>query len=158
MTIRTILVDDESLAIQGLQLRLETHEDVEIVETCSNGREAIRAIKTHKPDLVFLDIQMPGFDGFSVVQGVMEVEPPLFVFVTAYSEHAVRAFDAKAIGYLVKPVEEQRLADVLEHARQRLAEKVESLLSERDAIQLKVEAMLDAMTIIDAEVAEAVGR
>ena len=68
MTIRTILVDDEPLAIQGLRLRLEKHDDVEIVETCSNGREAIRAIKTHKPDLVFLDIQMPGFDGFSVIQ------------------------------------------------------------------------------------------
>ena len=77
MTIRTILVDDEPLAIQGLQLRLEKHDDVEIVETCSNGREAIRAIKTNKPDLVFLDIQMPGFDGFSVIQGLMEVEPPL---------------------------------------------------------------------------------
>jgi two-component system LytT family response regulator len=78
MTIRTILVDDEPLAIQGLELRLQAHEDVEIIEKCSNGREAIRAIKTHKPDLVFLDIQMPGFDGFSVVQGLMEVEPPLF--------------------------------------------------------------------------------
>ncbi len=131
MTIRTILVDDESLAIQGLKLRLEAHEDVEVVETCTNGREAIRAIKTHKPDLVFLDIQMPGFDGFSVVQGVMEVEPPLFVFVTAYSEHAVRAFDTKAIGYLVKPVDEQRLADVLDHARQRLAEKRQSAEAER---------------------------
>ena len=77
MTIRTILVDDEPLAIQGLQLRLEPHDDVEIIDTCSNGREAIRSIKTHKPDLVFLDIQMPGFDGFSVIQGLMEVEPPL---------------------------------------------------------------------------------
>ena len=84
MTIRTMLVDDEPLATQGLQLRLEAHDDVEIVATAANGREAIRAIKTHKPDLVFLDIQMPGFDGFSVIQGLMEVEPPLFVFVTAY--------------------------------------------------------------------------
>ena len=66
MTIRTILVDDEPLAIQGLLLRLERFDDVEIIDTCSNGREAIRSIKTHKPDLVFLDIQMPGFDGFSV--------------------------------------------------------------------------------------------
>ncbi len=64
MTIRTILVDDESLAIQGLKLRLEPHEDVEIIETCTNGREAIRAIKTHKPDLVFLDIQMPASTAF----------------------------------------------------------------------------------------------
>jgi two-component system LytT family response regulator len=123
MTIRTILVDDESLAIQGLQLRLEAHEDIEIIDTCTNGREAIRSIKTHKPDLVFLDIQMPGFDGFSVVQGLMEVEPPLFVFVTAYQDHAIRAFDAQATDYLMKPVEEARLADTLDRVRQRLAEK-----------------------------------
>jgi two-component system, LytTR family, response regulator len=123
MSIRSILVDDEPLAIQGLQLRLEPHEDVEIVDTCSNGREAIRSIKTNKPDLVFLDIQMPGFDGFSVVQGLMEVEPPLFVFVTAYSDHAIRAFEAQAVDYLMKPVEEDRLAATLDRVRQRLAEK-----------------------------------
>jgi two-component system LytT family response regulator len=123
MTIRTILVDDEPLAIQGLQLRLEPHEDVEIIDTCSNGREAIRSIKTNKPDLVFLDVQMPGFDGFSVVQGLMEVEPPLFVFVTAYSDHAVRAFQADAADYLMKPVDEDRLAATLDRIRQRLAEK-----------------------------------
>ena len=123
MTIRTILVDDEPLAIQGLQLRLAAHEDVEIIETCLNGREAIRAIKMHKPDLAFLDIQMPGFDGFSVVQGLMEVEPPLFVFVTAYQDHAIRAFEAQAVDYLLKPVDEQRLADTLDRVRQRLAEK-----------------------------------
>jgi two-component system, LytTR family, response regulator len=123
MTIRTILVDDEPLAIQGLELRLQEHEDVEIIDKCSNGREAIRAIKTHKPDLVFLDIQMPGFDGFSVIQGLMEVEPPLFVFVTAYSDHAIRAFEAQAVDYLMKPVEEARLADTIERVRQRLTEK-----------------------------------
>ncbi|WNO54320.1 LytR/AlgR family response regulator transcription factor [Stakelama saccharophila] len=123
MTIRTILVDDEPLAIQGLELRLQAHEDVEVVEKCQNGREAIRAIKTQKPDLVFLDIQMPGFDGFSVVQGLMEVDPPLFVFVTAYSDHAIRAFEAQAVDYLLKPVEEGRLADTLERVRMRLSER-----------------------------------
>jgi two-component system LytT family response regulator len=123
MTIRTILVDDEPLATQGLQLRLLKHEDVEVIDTCSNGREAIRSIKTHKPDLVFLDIQMPGFDGFSVIQGLMEVEPPLFVFVTAYGDHALRAFQAQAVDYLMKPVEEDRLADTLDRIRQRLSEK-----------------------------------
>lgn len=123
MTIRTILVDDEPLAIQGLELRLEKHEDVEIIDTCSNGREAIRSIKTHKPDLVFLDIQMPGFDGFSVIQGLMEVEPPLFVFVTAYSDHALRGFETGAVDYLMKPVEEDRLADTMDRIRQRLIEK-----------------------------------
>jgi two-component system LytT family response regulator len=123
MTIRTILVDDEKLATQGLMLRLEKFPDVEVIDTCSNGREAIRKIKTEKPDLVFLDIQMPGFDGFSVVKGVMEIEPPLFVFVTAYQEHAVRAFEANAVNYLMKPVEEDKLADTLERVRVRLSEK-----------------------------------
>jgi two-component system, LytTR family, response regulator len=123
MTIRTILVDDEKLATQGLQLRLEKYPDVEVIDTCSNGREAIRKIKTEKPDLVFLDIQMPGFDGFSVVNGVMEIEPPLIVFVTAYQEHAVRAFEANAVNYLMKPIEDDKLADTLDRVRTRLAEK-----------------------------------
>ena len=123
MTIRTILVDDEKLAIQGLQLRLEPFDDIEIIDTCSNGREAIRKIKTEKPDLVFLDIQMPGFDGFSVVNGVMDIDPPLFVFVTAYEEHAIRAFEANAVSYLMKPVEEDKLADTLERVRERLAQR-----------------------------------
>jgi len=123
MTIRTILVDDEPLATQGLQLRLQAFDDVEIVATAANGREAIRQIKTNKPDLVFLDIQMPGFDGFSVIQGLMDVELPLFVFVTAYSEHALRAFDAQAVDYLMKPVDEDRLAATMDRVRQRLSEK-----------------------------------
>ncbi|ROT96873.1 response regulator [Altererythrobacter sp. FM1] len=123
MTIRTLIVDDEKLAIQGLQLRLEKFEDVEVIGTCANGREAIRSIKTEKPDLVFLDIQMPGFDGFSVVKGVMEIEPPLFVFVTAFEEHAIRAFEANAVNYLMKPVDEDKLADTIERVRVRMAEK-----------------------------------
>ncbi|GAA4711407.1 response regulator transcription factor [Sphingomonas lutea] len=123
MSIRTILVDDETLATQGLQLRLQAHEDVEVIATAANGREAIRQIKTNKPDLVFLDIQMPGFDGFSVIQGLMDVEPPMFVFVTAYGDHALRAFDAQAVDYLMKPVDEDRLAATMDRVRQRLAEK-----------------------------------
>jgi two-component system LytT family response regulator len=123
MTIRTIVVDDEKLAIQGLQLRLESFPDIEVIETCANGREAIRAIKTLKPDLVFLDIQMPGFDGFSVVKGIMDIDPPLIVFVTAFQEHAIRAFEANAINYLMKPVDEDRLADTIERVRQRLLER-----------------------------------
>ena len=123
MPIRTILVDDERLAIQGLELRLGAFEDIEIVERCANGREAIRAIRTLKPDLVFLDIQMPGFDGFSVVAGLADIEPPLFVFCTAYGEHALKAFEAHAVDYLMKPVDEDRLAATIERVRQRLTEK-----------------------------------
>jgi two-component system LytT family response regulator len=137
MTIRTILVDDEPLAIQGLELRLQAHDDVEIIAKCQNGREAISAIKTHKPDLVFLDIQMPGFDGFSVVQGLMDVEPPLFVFVTAYSDHALRAFEAQAVDYLMKPVEDGRLAETLDRVRQRLSERssVEEAAKFKEALE-----------------------
>jgi len=150
MTIRTIIVDDEKLAIQGLQLRLENFPDVEIIDTCANGREAIRKIKTEKPDLVFLDIQMPGFDGFSVVKGVMEIDPPLFVFVTAFQEHAIRAFEANAVNYLMKPVDADKLADTLDRVRTRLAEK----RSAEEAEKLKgvlAEVAPDAVDQVDTE-------
>ena len=156
MTIRTILVDDEKLAIQGLELRLAKYPDVEIIDTCANGREAIRKIKTGKPDLVFLDIQMPGFDGFSVVKGVMEIEPPLFVFVTAYAEHAIKAFEANAVDYLLKPVDDDRLADALDRARTRISEK----RGLEEAEKLKVvlaEVAPDAMSAMPEE-EEAAGR
>ncbi len=156
MTIRTIIVDDEKLAVQGLQLRLAPYPDVEVIDTCANGREAIRAIKTEKPDLVFLDIQMPGFDGFSVVKGVMEIDPPLFVFVTAYQEHAIRAFEANAVNYLMKPVDEDKLADTLERVRTRLSEK----RSAEEAEKLKdvlAEVAPDAMQNMPAD-EESAGR
>jgi two-component system, LytTR family, response regulator len=156
MTIRIIIVDDEKLAIQGLQLRLEKFPDVEVIETCANGREAIRKIKTEKPDLVFLDVQMPGFDGFSVVKGVMEIDPPLFVFVTAYEEHAIRAFEANAVNYLMKPVDEDKLADTLDRVRTRLAEK----RSAEEAEKLKdvlAEVAPEAIENLPAE-EEAAGR
>jgi two-component system, LytTR family, response regulator len=130
-TIRTILVDDEPLAIQGLELRLQLHDDIQIVERCRNGREAIKAIKTLKPDLVFLDVQMPGFDGFGVIQGLLDIDPPLIVFVTAFDEHAVRAFEAQAVDYLLKPVEDSRLAAAMTRVRGRLRDKQSSAEAER---------------------------
>jgi two-component system LytT family response regulator len=148
MTIRTILVDDEPLATQGLMLRLQAHDDVEVIATANNGREAIRAIKTHKPDLVFLDIQMPGFDGFSVIQGLMDVDPPLFVFVTAFSEHALRAFEVQAVDYLEKPVLEDRLATTMERVRQRMAEK---------GAQQHAERLAEALAEHAPEAAEEIG-
>jgi two-component system LytT family response regulator len=129
-------------------LRLQAHDDVEVIATANNGREAIRAIKTHKPDLVFLDIQMPGFDGFSVIQGLMDVDPPLFVFVTAYSEHALRAFEVQAVDYLEKPVLEDRLATTMERVRQRLAEK---------GAQQHAERLAEALAEHAPEAAEEIG-
>ncbi len=155
MTIRTILVDDEKLATQGLEIRLAPYEDIEIVATCLNGREAIRKIKTLKPDLVFLDIQMPGFDGFSVVQGVMDIDPPMFVFVTAYSEHAIRAFDANAIDYLMKPVEPDRLADTMERVRAQLANRrtVDEVEQLRNMLNEVAPDAVDNMAPVEEELA-----
>lgn len=123
MNIRTLLVDDEPLAIRGLRKRLEAHDDIDVVGEAANGREAIRLIRTEKPDLVFLDIQMPTFDGFAVVQALADITPPLIVFITAYSDHAIRAFEAQAVDYLMKPVDEDRLAQSLDRVRTRLAER-----------------------------------
>ena len=124
MSIRTILVDDEPLATQGLQLRLQAHDDVEVVGTAANGREAIRQIKTNKPDLVFLDIQMPELDGFAVLRETAARDGagalPLVVFLTAFEEFALDAFGVEAVDYLVKPVTEQRFDEAMRRVRRRL--------------------------------------
>ncbi len=137
--IRTLVVDDEPLAVQGLSMRLAAYPDIEIIGTCANGREAIKSIKTLKPDLVFLDIQMPGFDGFGVVQGLLDMEPPLIVFVTAFDDHAIRAFEAQAVDYLLKPVEVGRLNTAIMRVRERLASK--NARAEADRLRAVIEAV-----------------
>jgi len=123
MRIATLVVDDEPIARRAVVRLLREDADIDLIGECGDGVSAVTAIRREKPDLVFLDIQMPGFDGFSVVKGVMEIEPPLFVFVTAFEEHAIRAFEANAVNYLMKPVDEDKLADTLDRVRTRLAEK-----------------------------------
>ncbi|MEE2691702.1 MAG: LytTR family DNA-binding domain-containing protein [Pseudomonadota bacterium] len=116
--IRVIIVDDEPLALRGLKLRLAEFSEIDIVAEATNGREAVKAIKQHLPDLVFLDIQMPGLDGFGVVRALIGAPAPFFVFVTAYDKYAIDAFEANALDYLVKPVEEERLKDAIHRARE----------------------------------------
>jgi DNA-binding LytR/AlgR family response regulator len=118
MKIRALLVDDEDLARIALRRALEPERDIEIVGEAANGIEAIERIAELRPDLVLLDIEMPGFDGFEVVQQL--TNPPVIVFVTAYDEYAVRAFEANAIDYLLKPVQPERLARALARVRQRI--------------------------------------
>jgi two-component system LytT family response regulator len=118
MKIRTLLVDDEDLARASMRRALESASDIEIAGEAANGIEAIEMIGDLRPDLVLLDIEMPGFDGFEVVQQL--VNPPVIVFVTAYDEYAVRAFEANAIDYLLKPVQPERLARTLTRIRQRI--------------------------------------
>ena len=122
--IKTLIVDDEPLAVRGLKIRLDEFEDIEIIGTCSNGREAVKAIKEQKPDLVFLDIQMPGFDGFSVLRSLVgEAEIPLVVFVTAFDQYALDAFKAHALDYLLKPVDEQLLAEAINKVREHMSHR-----------------------------------
>lgn len=116
--IRTLLVDDEDLARQALRRELESASDIEIVGEATNGIEAIEKIAELHPDLILLDIEMPGFDGFEVVQQL--ANPPIIIFVTAYDEYAVRAFEANAVDYLLKPVQPERLARALARVRERL--------------------------------------
>ena len=116
--LRTLLVDDESLSRRGLELRLKVASDIEIIGQCSNGREALNAIRELRPDLVFLDIQMPGLSGFDVLAELQPHELPLIVFVTAYDRFAVQAFEARAIDYVLKPVDDARLAATLTHIRE----------------------------------------
>lgn len=121
--IRVILVDDEPLALRGLRHRLAEFPEVEIVGESTNGRDAVKEIKAKTPDLVFLDIQMPGLDGFGVVRAMIGAPAPLFVFVTAYDKFAIDAFEANALDYIVKPVEEERLKDAIHRAREALKSK-----------------------------------
>jgi len=117
MTIRTIIVDDEPLARRGLELRLAEAQDIEIARQCANGREALAAIADLHPDLMFLDIQMPGLSGFDVLAQVPQESLPMIVFVTAFDRFAIEAFEAHALDYLLKPVDDARLARALERVR-----------------------------------------
>jgi two-component system LytT family response regulator len=117
MSIRTIIVDDEPLARRGLELRLQAAPDITIVRQCANGREAIASIAEDQPDLMFLDIQMPGISGLDVVAQVPQESMPMVVFVTAFDRYAIDAFEAHALDYLLKPVDEDRLRRALERVR-----------------------------------------
>jgi two-component system LytT family response regulator len=117
MTIRTLIVDDEDLARRGLRTLLRHADDVEILKECRNGREAVEAIAHSEPDLVFLDIQMPGKTGFEVIAEIDEEKCPYVIFVTAFDKFALQAFDVHALDYLLKPVNEERFHAALSRAR-----------------------------------------
>ncbi len=150
-----LIVDDEALARRGLRLRLAAIDDVRVVTECANGREALTAIARHCPDVVFLDIQMPGLDGFDVVRELQADSMPLIVFVTAFDRYAVNAFEVHAVDYLLKPVEQARLEAAVNKARalrdvaeqrdqkSRLLDLIVALTGHSPA---SIEAMADART------------
>lgn len=115
--IRTLLVDDEMLARLAIRQALASHADVTIVGECANAHEARQAIEALDPDLLFLDIRMPGMDGFKLLQGVKRDHLPMVVFATAFGQHALRAFDANAIDYVLKPIDQERFDQAMARVR-----------------------------------------
>jgi two-component system LytT family response regulator len=114
--VRTLLVDDEPLALDNLRVGLEGHEDIEIIGEAGDGRLAVQLIRSLEPDLVFLDVQMPDMDGFAVLRELADVELPEIVFVTAFDQHALRAFDVHALDYLLKPFDDERFDECVRRA------------------------------------------
>ena len=125
MTIRVLIADDEELARRGIRTRLAKSSDMEIVAECRNGREVIEAVRRASPDLVFLDVQMPGKTGFDVIASIGAQAFPHVIFVTAYDRYAIRAFEVNAVDYILKPIDDERFELALERAR-------ELLMRERD--------------------------
>ena len=118
--VRTLIVDDEPPARKRLRDLLAKERALEIVGEAGSGPEAVRMIRAERPDLVFLDIQMPGTDGFGVIREIAGDDPPLIVFVTAHDEHAIKAFEVQAVDYVLKPVLEPRLKEAVRRAVERL--------------------------------------
>lgn len=115
--IRAMVVDDEAMARERVVSMLRQEQDIELIGECSDGQQAVNAIAAQQPDLVFLDVQMPACDGFRVIEQVGPEKMPAVVFVTAYDEYAVRAFEVHALDYLLKPFGKERFQQALQHAR-----------------------------------------
>jgi len=120
--LRTLVVDDEELARQVMRELLRAHQEIEVVAECRNGLEAVKAVAEHKPDLLFLDVQMPKLTGFDVLELIGPDVP--VIFVTAYDEYAMKAFEVHAVDYLLKPVGKERLAAALQRIKKRQTEKL----------------------------------
>jgi two-component system, LytTR family, response regulator len=137
VTIRAMIVDDEPLARRRIRSLLVEAEDVEVIAECTNGRDAIRALEESPPDLLFLDIQMPELDGFDVLQAIGVGHVPVVIFVTAYDQFALRAFESHALDYLLKPFDDERFEAALQRARERIRQQ------QRGELDRRLEAMLE---------------
>lgn len=151
MTLRVLVVDDESVARATVRGLLALDADVELVGECANGAEALDALRALRPNLVFLDVEMPGLDGLAFLEALPEDERPAVVFTTAYDRYAARAFDERAADYLLKPFSDDRFRQALERAKQVL--RTEALIrSGRDVAEL-----VEGLTREGAESAESIG-
>ena len=152
--IRTLIVDDEPLARRNLRLLLESDPQIEILDECRNGREAVKAINTLSPDLIFLDIQMPEMDGFDVLEHVGPDQIQAIIFVTAFDQYALKAFDVHALDYLLKPFDDERFGHALRRAKtqieareiNRLSKRLLALLDERETQRVSSTRRHDYLT------------
>jgi len=120
MNVRAIIADDEPLARERVRSLLAGESDVEIVAECSNGAQTVKAAEEHRPDLLFLDVQMPRLNGFEVIEALGQTQVPVVIFTTAHDEHAIRAFEVSALDYLLKPFTEARFKTAIQRARDQL--------------------------------------
>lgn len=157
MSLTALIIDDEALARQELQYLLEHAGGVEVLAQGTNGIEAVDLIRTHKPDVVFLDVQMPGLDGFGVLKKLLDrkVQMPQVVFATAYNQYAVRAFEVNAVDYLLKPFDRKRVMQTIEKAQSRRLAQGEPASTATEASVNEAAAKLDALLKLVEEQAQA---
>ena len=136
--IRTLIIDDVALARDRLKRCLASDSEIEIVGECDNGAQAVADIRSLAPDLIFLDVEMPAMDGFGVLEALEDERSPEVIFVTAYDEYAIQAFEVNALDYLLKPVDCERLSKAVERAKSRLAQS-----SRDDHLDGRIRAMLE---------------
>jgi two-component system LytT family response regulator len=131
MKIRTLIVDDEPLGRERIRALLSTDPEIEVIAECVDGRQAIAAIEERKPDLVFLDVQMPEVDGFGVLDAICGERMPVIIFVTAYDRYAVQAFEVHALDYLLKSFDKERFGTAVQRAKEEIRQSREGALNER---------------------------
>jgi two-component system LytT family response regulator len=141
--IRTLIIDDVQLARERLKRCLADEPEVEIVGECDNGEKAVESIRNLAPDLIFLDVQMPALDGFGVLNALTGERLPAIIFVTAYNEYAIRAFEVNALDYLLKPVDCERLGRAVERAKSQLAKSQIAQPPQTADLDRRFRAMLD---------------
>src|SRR5690349_21270052 len=134
---KVVIIDDEPLARRGIRARLKSFPDFTVVEDCEDGFAGLEAIKRHAPDVVFLDVQMPGLDGFEMLKQLPKGRRPFIIFLTAYDQYALRAFDVHALDYLLKPIDSKRFAQTMDHASQQLK------LHSAGSIEARLRGLLD---------------
>jgi two-component system, LytTR family, response regulator len=167
--IRAVIADDEPLARELLRTLLGDYPDIEVVHECGDGREVVAAVRSASPDVIFLDIQMPELDGFEVIEAIDPSALPHVVFVTAYDDFAIRAFDTHAVDYLLKPFDDERLARALQRVRQRLGsvsaaqlsrtlEEVTSRRRYRDRLPVREEGRTRFVNLSAVNWIEAIGK